>query len=40
MNCDMCIYRAALPGFAHRVGVPQRPHDHPHDHDHVHLNGA
>jgi sirohydrochlorin cobaltochelatase len=29
MNCDMCVYRAALPGFEHRVGAPQRPHHHP-----------
>jgi sirohydrochlorin cobaltochelatase len=29
MNCDMCVYRAALPGFEHRVGAPQRPHYHP-----------
>jgi sirohydrochlorin cobaltochelatase len=43
MNCDMCVYRAALPGFEHRVGVPQQPHYHPADpsgagtpgHDHV-----
>jgi sirohydrochlorin cobaltochelatase len=40
MNCDTCIYRAAMPGFGHRVGQPQRPHHHPddaghgHDHDH------
>jgi sirohydrochlorin cobaltochelatase len=39
MNCDMCMYRTALPGFAHRVGVQQQPHDHPHDHVHAHLNG-
>ena len=38
MNCDLCVYRTALPGFAHRVGLPQQPHDHPHDH--VHLHGA
>ena len=44
MNCDMCVYRAALPGFEHRVGAPQRPHYHPAEpsgarspgHDHVH----
>ncbi|HKB31855.1 MAG TPA: sirohydrochlorin chelatase [Streptosporangiaceae bacterium] len=42
MNCDMCVYRAELPGFEHRVGAPQRPHYHPAepagapDHDHVH----
>ncbi|HUK72673.1 MAG TPA: sirohydrochlorin chelatase [Streptosporangiaceae bacterium] len=29
MNCDMCVYRAELPGFEHRVGAPQRPHYHP-----------
>jgi sirohydrochlorin cobaltochelatase len=40
MNCDMCQYRTALPGLAHRVGVPQRPHDHPHDHEHVHDDGS
>jgi sirohydrochlorin cobaltochelatase len=34
MNCDMCVYRTAMPGFAHRVGAPQHPHDHPGDHDH------
>jgi len=34
MNCDMCQYRTALPGLAHRVGAPQQPHDHPHDHAH------
>ncbi|MGA2825302.1 MAG: sirohydrochlorin chelatase [Streptosporangiaceae bacterium] len=34
MNCDMCQYRVALPGLAHRVGAPQHPHDHPHDHPH------
>ncbi len=31
MNCDMCVYRIAMPGFEHRVGEPQHPHDHPHD---------
>jgi sirohydrochlorin cobaltochelatase len=31
MNCDMCVYRTARPGFEHRVGAPQHPHDHPHD---------
>jgi sirohydrochlorin cobaltochelatase len=40
MNCDTCLYRTALPGFADRVGTAQHPHDHPHDHDHVHLRGA
>jgi sirohydrochlorin cobaltochelatase len=37
MNCDVCVYRIAMPGFEHRVGQPQHPHDHPHDpHDHAH----
>jgi sirohydrochlorin cobaltochelatase len=39
MNCDMCVYRTALPGFAHRVGAPQHPHAHPDDHDHGHGHG-
>lgn len=34
MNCDMCVYRIAMPGFEDRVGEPQHPHDHPHDHAH------
>ncbi len=34
MNCDMCVYRIAMPGFEHRVGEPQRPHEHPHDSAH------
>jgi sirohydrochlorin cobaltochelatase len=34
MNCDVCVYRIATPGFEHRVGEPQHPHDHPHDHVH------
>jgi sirohydrochlorin cobaltochelatase len=34
MNCDTCVYRTAMPGFAHRVGAPQHPHVHPHDHGH------
>ena len=46
MNCDACVYRIAMPGFAERVGREQRPHehpddpanphDHPHPHDHLH----
>jgi sirohydrochlorin cobaltochelatase len=36
MNCDMCVYRIAMPGFEGRVGAPQHPHDHPHDHAHAH----
>ena len=36
MNCDVCVYRIAMPGFEHRVGQPQHPHDHPQDHPHPH----
>jgi sirohydrochlorin cobaltochelatase len=36
MNCDTCIYRAAMPGFGDRVGQPQRPHHHPDDAGHGH----
>lgn len=45
MNCDTCAYRVLMPGFADKVGRPQRPHDHPddpvghhhhHGHDHHH----
>ena len=40
VNCDACVYRIALPGFEHRVGAAQRPHDHPDDpanpHAHAH----
>jgi sirohydrochlorin cobaltochelatase len=41
MNCDVCVYRIAMPGFEHRVGAPQHPHDHPHDpaHSRVHTHG-
>jgi sirohydrochlorin cobaltochelatase len=41
MNCDVCVYRIAMPGFEHRVGAPQHPHDHPHDpaHSGVHAHG-
>jgi sirohydrochlorin cobaltochelatase len=44
MNCDLCVYRIAMPGFEHRVGEPQHPHDHTHDHDsrphpHDHAHG-
>jgi sirohydrochlorin cobaltochelatase len=42
MNCDTCVYRTAMPGFADRVGVPQRPHHHPddptHGHGHAHAH--
>jgi sirohydrochlorin cobaltochelatase len=40
MNCDMCVYRIAMPGFEHRVGEPQHPHDHPHDSAHNHGSHA
>lgn len=37
MNCDLCIHRVALPGFAHEVGAPATPHFHPDDpHTHPH----
>lgn len=36
MNCDTCVYRAAMPGFAHRVGAEQHPHHHPGDPSHTH----
>lgn len=36
MNCDTCVYRAPMPGFAHRVGAPQHPHHHPDDPAHAH----
>jgi sirohydrochlorin cobaltochelatase len=36
VNCDTCLYRVALPGHEHRVGQPQRPHDHPDDPGHRH----
>lgn len=31
MNCDVCLYRVALPGREFAVGAPQVPHDHPDD---------
>ncbi len=39
MNCDMCVYRAAMPGFEHRVGAPQRPHYHPGEPSGTHAHG-
>ena len=47
MNCDTCAYRVLMPGFADKVGRPQRPHDHPddpvghhhHGHGHHHDHG-
>jgi sirohydrochlorin cobaltochelatase len=43
MNCDTCVHRVAMPGFEHRVGEPQTPHDHPadpagHHHGHAHAH--
>jgi sirohydrochlorin cobaltochelatase len=38
MNCDTCVHRVALPGFEHRVGAPQTPHDHPDDPAHAHAH--
>ncbi|WP_444951847.1 uroporphyrinogen-III C-methyltransferase [Micromonospora ureilytica] len=47
MNCDTCAYRVLMPGFADKVGRPQRPHDHPddpvghhHHHGHAHHDHA
>jgi sirohydrochlorin cobaltochelatase len=31
MNCDVCLYRAALPGREAAVGARQEPHSHPDD---------
>lgn len=31
MNCDVCLYRNALPGREHLVGAAQEPHTHPDD---------
>ncbi|MCA1713064.1 MAG: CbiX/SirB N-terminal domain-containing protein [Actinobacteria bacterium] len=31
MNCDVCMYRIALPGREGRVGELQVPHSHPDD---------
>jgi len=47
MNCDTCVYRIAMPGFEHKVGQAQTPHDHPddpadphaHGHGHGHTHG-
>ena len=41
MNCDTCMYRAAMPGFGERVGQLQTPHHHPDDgsHQHAHDHG-
>jgi cobalt/nickel transport system ATP-binding protein len=32
MNCDLCVYRVALPGYEHRVGRPVDTHGHDHTH--------
>jgi sirohydrochlorin cobaltochelatase len=37
MTCDLCVYRAPMPGFEALVGSAQAPHAHPddpHTHDH------
>jgi sirohydrochlorin cobaltochelatase len=31
MNCDVCLYRIAMPGREDAVGAVQEPHDHPDD---------
>jgi cobalt/nickel transport system ATP-binding protein len=32
MNCDLCVYRVALPGYEHRQGLPlMAAHSHTHD---------
>jgi sirohydrochlorin cobaltochelatase len=41
MNCDVCVHRAALPGFEEKVGATATPHFHPdepghHEHGHHH----
>ena len=39
MTCDLCVFRAPMPGFEDKAGAPLRPHYHPDDpttHDHVH----
>jgi cobalt/nickel transport system ATP-binding protein len=32
-SCDCCMYRVALPGYEHQVGLAVRGHDHGHDHE-------
>ena len=49
MNCQLCKYREAMPGFEAEVGLPQESHhhhvegigtgDHAHSHEHAHGNG-
>jgi sirohydrochlorin cobaltochelatase len=36
MNCDVCVHRAALPGFEDKVGKPASPHYHPDEDGHTH----
>ena len=36
MNCDVCVHRAALPGFEEKVGAPATPHYHPDEPGHSH----
>ncbi|HWH27464.1 MAG TPA: sirohydrochlorin chelatase [Mycobacteriales bacterium] len=31
MNCDVCLYRVAMPGREDAVGAVQEPHSHPED---------
>lgn len=33
MNCDLCVYRAPLPGYESRVGAPVHLYSHDHSHD-------
>ena len=39
MNCDLCAYRAPLPGYEARVGRPLALHTHAHAHAHDHDHG-
>ena len=45
VNCDCCVYRTRMPGFADKVGAPVRSHHddllegHGHDHGHGHAHG-
>lgn len=34
MNCDCCVYRTALPGYEHQVGLPISLAGHPANHSH------
>jgi sirohydrochlorin cobaltochelatase len=35
-NCDLCVHRVPMTGFAEKVGARQTPHFHPHEHGHGH----